>query len=66
VNWNGNELLKIRSGEVKVKKDFQGLAMAAVRAWRGQEGPEGRGAGLGKEEGDAWSGQELEVAPGTA
>jgi hypothetical protein len=35
VNWNGNELLKIRSMEVKVKKDFKGLAMAAVRAWHG-------------------------------
>jgi hypothetical protein len=66
MNWNGNELLKIRSGEVKVKKDFHGLAMATVHAWRGQEGPEGRGAGLGKEEGNAWKPPKQEVAPGTA
>jgi hypothetical protein len=66
MNWNGNELLKIRNWEVKVKKDFQVLAMAAVRAWHGQEGPEGRGAGLGKEEGHAWKPPKQEVAPGTA
>jgi hypothetical protein len=66
MNLNRNELLKIRSREVMVKKDFQGLAMVVVRAWRGQEGPEGRGAGLGKEEGDAWKPPKQEVAPGTA
>jgi hypothetical protein len=38
-------------------------SQAACRAW-GR--PEGRGIGPGEVGGDAWSGQELEVAPGTA
>jgi hypothetical protein len=41
----------------------QAEPQAACRAW-GR--PEGRGVGPGEVGGDAWSGQELEVAPGMA
>jgi hypothetical protein len=46
-------------GEVAVGRSSGG------RGTRGR-GQHGRGAGPGKGEGYAWSGQELEVAPGTA